>query len=44
MANQCYLIDRALQGGIHITLESHHINHANFKKCFKQIFSQIETR
>ena len=46
MINPYYFTDRALKVGFNITLQSHHINHANFKIFVKPSYPEfgIESR
>ena len=46
MINPSYFTDRALKVGFNITVESHHINHANSKKSIKPNYPEfgIEVR
>ena len=46
MINPYYFTDRALRVGLNITLESHHINHANFNLNIKPNYPEfgIEVR
>ena len=41
MINPYCFTDRALQVGFNINLDSHHINHANFKLKIQPIWKEI---
>ena len=43
MNNAYYFTDRAIQVGFNITLENHHINHANFKLKSKSNYTEFGT-